>query len=492
MFRSHFFGSDPCGSAEYLKTITTVARTLVNGLPSGPYSGCSPAQLRAALPNSVAPTEGTTLELALEDLNTVITNSIAVWHPRVAAHLHTPVLNASLAAELLISALNQSMDSFDQAPAATVIEQQMICWICELSGLPATASGTFTAGGTQSNYMGLLLARDEFLSRRWQWCARSKGLPPESNRLRILCSDVAHFSVEKAAIQLGLGTDSVVRVPVDAEFRMSTSALQDCLADLRDRQLEAIAIVATAGTTDFGSIDALPEIARIASENKIWLHVDAAYGGALLLSETHRARLAGLSQANSVTIDFHKAFFQPISCSAFLVADADHFRFIRVHADYLNPEKRAAAGIPDLVTNSVLTTRRFDALKIWLSLNTLGQREFGRMIDRLLVLASFTAEQIMATECLELLHQPTLGCIIFRFVSKHNPEAVDEINRSIQTRLFNAGEAVLGQTVVGGHVYLKITISNPCTSTSELIELLRTIMTTGQLAQAETLALSGT
>ena len=114
------------------------------------------------------------------------------------------------------------------------------------------------------------------------------------------------------------------------------------------------------------------------------------------------------------------------------------------------------------------------------------------MIDRLLVLASFTAEQIMATECLKLLHQPTLGCIIFRFVSKHNPEAVDEINRSIQTRLFNAGEAVLGQTVVGGHVYLKITISNPCTSTSELIELLRTIMTTGQLAQAETLALSGT
>ena len=236
---------------------------------------------------------------------------------------------------------------------------------------------------------------------------------------------------------------------------MSTSALQDCLADLRDRQLEAIAIVATAGTTDFGSIDALPEIARIASENKIWLHVDAAYGGALLLSETHRARLAGLSQANSVTIDFHKAFFQPISCSAFLVADADHFRFIRVHADYLNPEKRAAAGIPDLVTNSVLTTRRFDALKIWLSLNTLGQREFGRMIDRLLVLASFTAEQIMATECLELLHQPTLGCIIFRFVSKHNPEAVDEINRSIQTRLFNAGEAVLGQTVVGGHAYIQ-------------------------------------
>ena len=160
-------------------------------------SGCSPAQLRAALPNSVAPTEGTTLELALEDLKTVITNSIAVWHPRVAAHLHTPVLNASLAAELLISALNQSMDSFDQAPAATVIEQQMICWICELSGLPATASGT-QAGGTQSNYMGLLLARDEFLSRRWQWCARSKGLPPESNRLRILCSDVAHFSVRKS------------------------------------------------------------------------------------------------------------------------------------------------------------------------------------------------------------------------------------------------------------------------------------------------------
>ena len=221
MFRSHFFGSDPCGSAEYLKTITTVARTLVNGLPSGPYSGCSAAQLRAALPNSVAPTEGTESRARLrrpENRNHKFNRRVAPESGGTPTYARTERFPCSGTFD---SALNQSMDSFDQAPAATIIEQQMISWICELSGLPATASGTFTAGGTQSNYMGLLLARDEFLSGRWQWCTRSKGLPPESNRLRILCSDVAHFSVEKAAIQLGLGTDSVVRVPVDAEFRMS-------------------------------------------------------------------------------------------------------------------------------------------------------------------------------------------------------------------------------------------------------------------------------
>ena len=279
--------------------------------------------------------------------------------------------------------------------------------------------------------------------------------------------------------------DSVVKIPVDTEFRMSPSALRNCLADLRDQQLEAIAIVATAGTTDFGSIDPLEEIASIARDKGIWLHVDAAYGGALLLSETRRASLTGIEQANSVTIDFHKAFFQPISCSAFLLADADHFRFIRVHADYLNPENRAAAGIPDLVTSSVLTTRRFDALKIWLSLNSLGLREFGRMVDRLLALASFVAEQITCFECLELLNEPMLGCIVFRFVPNHNPEAIDEINRSIPARLFDAGEAVLGQTVVGGHAFLKMTISNPCTSTSELTASLNRIVAMGQRVEEE-------
>ena len=137
----------------------------------------------------------------------MIRKSIAVSHPNTAAHLHTPVVVPALAAEIVISALNQSMDSFDQAPAATLIEELVCHWLCELACLPPTAAATFTAGGTQSNYMGLLLARDYFLERRWNWSAREKGLPPDANRLRILCSEQSHFSVEKAAMHWALDSD---------------------------------------------------------------------------------------------------------------------------------------------------------------------------------------------------------------------------------------------------------------------------------------------
>lgn len=484
MFNSHFFGSNAASTSEYLRTIERMAHALIGALPGGPYSGRTPAQLRTLLQGPIAPQRGCAIEEAFERLKAVIENSAAVWHPCVAAHLHTPVLNAALAAELVISALNQSMDSFDQAPAATVIEQQTIAWLCRLANLPPTASGTFTAGGTQSNYMGLLLARDHFLERRRQWNVRTMGLPPVSGQLRILCSEAAHFSVEKAAIQLGLGTQSVVRIPVNEEFRMYVPALEERVTQLREQGLEPMAVVATAGTTDFGSIDAIAEIADLAHRADLWLHVDAAYGGALLLSEK-RDRLAGIGQATSVAVDFHKAFFQPISCAAFLVADETHFGHIRVYADYLNPESRQTAGIPDLVNNSVLTSRRFDALKLWLSLNTVGVREFGRMIDRLLELASKAAAIIDANACFELLHKPELGCVVFRYAPNDERGAIDEINRSIVRRLFDGGEAVLGQTVVAGQAFLKMTISNPCMPVSEISTLVKRIAEVGRMVESE-------
>ena len=292
----------------------------------------------------------------------------------------------------MISALNQSMDSFDQAPIATIVEQKMIRWLCAEAGLPATADGTFTTGGSQSNYMALLLARDAFLQKHWNWSAQKSGLPPEARRLRIFCSEVAHFTVEKAASQLGLGTDAVVRVDVDEHFRMSLAALRNALDATRDEGLLPMAIVATAGTTDFGSVDPLPELASIAQAAGAWLHVDAAYGGALLFSAQHRDKLTGIEAADSLGIDFHKLFWQPIPCSAFLLRDARHFESIKLYADYLNPELHEDEGIPNLVTTSLLTTRRFDALKLWISFQTLGRAKLAAMIDRTVELAQHAAK----------------------------------------------------------------------------------------------------
>jgi L-2,4-diaminobutyrate decarboxylase len=261
---------------------------------SSAYSGASPERLNELLDGEVCPKVGVSQKVLKERLEALLLNSVKPWHPFTAGHLHTPVLVSSLAAEAIVGAFNQSMDSFDQAPAASVLEQRVITWLCELVGFRGTPSGTFTAGGTQSNYMGLLLARDHFLLSRMGWASRERGLPPESSRLRFLCSEVAHFSVEKSAIQLGLGTQAVRRVACDEAFRMRPEKLWADISAMRAEGLWPAAIVATAGTTDFGSIDPLREISAIAREEGVWLHVDAAYGGSLLLSDRYRESLAGL------------------------------------------------------------------------------------------------------------------------------------------------------------------------------------------------------
>ncbi len=474
MFETDFFTNQPESLATYRETIARTVEALAAALPARPFAGGSPTQVAAAIQTEFAPLNGKPFEEVLANLKAIVGQSVIVGNPRTAAHLHPPILIAGLAAELVLSALNNSLDSFDQGPAATVIEEQVIGWLCQLAGLPPTASGTFTAGGTQSNYFGLLLARDHFITAQWNWPVRQKGLPPEANKLRILCSEIAHFSVEKSAVQLGLGAEAVVKVPVDERYRMRAEALMETLAQLKADGLAPFAVVATEGTTDFGSFDPLEAIAQAATEHGLWLHVDAAYGGALLLSERERGKLAAMGRADSVTIDFHKAFFQPISCGAFLLSDDKRFDLIRLHADYLNPESYEQAGIPDLVRRSLLTTRRFDALKLWVSLQMIGREKFGQMVERLIELAQFAAGQIEAAPDFELLHQPEFGCVVFRYRSDDAAKD-DAINEAIPRRVFEDGVAVLGHTVVAGRHCLKLTLNNPTVTEGQVVELLEVV-----------------
>jgi L-2,4-diaminobutyrate decarboxylase len=421
-------------------------------------------------------------------LRTIVSNSVNVNHPYTAAHLHCPPLLAALAAEVVTSALNQSMDSFDQAPIATVVEQKMIRWLCGQARLPASAGGTFTTGGSQSNYMGLLLARDAFLHKHWNWSAQKSGLPPDARRLRIFCSDVAHFTVEKAASQLGLGTDAVVRVAVDERFRMNAAALRDSLVAAQSAGLLPLAIVATAGTTDFGSVDPLPEVALLAKGAGAWLHVDAAYGGALLFSAQNREKLAGIEAADSLSIDFHKLFWQPIPCSTFLLRDTRHFDSIRLYADYLNPELHEDDGIPNLVTTSLLTTRRFDALKLWISFQALGRTQLAAMIDRTIELAEHTARIVRETRHLELICDPQLSTVVFRYVPARADTDSDGLNATLRQRLFDRGLAVIGHTRVRNRQCLKITCMNPAVTNSQMQELISTIVDQGMNLEAENIS----
>jgi L-2,4-diaminobutyrate decarboxylase len=476
VFESEFLTSSPESKDSYRELISQAAQLVCECFPSRAYSGASISDLSALISGDFLPEHGISPDQTAPTFRSVISNSVAVSDVGTIAHLHCPPLLASLAAEVVTSALNQSMDSFDQAPIATMVEQKLVRWLCAQARLPAGADGTFTAGGSQSNYMGLLLARDAFLNKQWNWPAQKRGLHPEAGRLRILCSEVAHFTVEKSAAQLGLGTDAVVRVATDDQFRMSPKALRQEIDGLRAEGLLPMAIVATAGTTDFGSIDPIADIANIARQTGAWLHVDAAYGGALLFSPGHRGRLAGLEIAESVSIDFHKLFWQPIPCSVFLLANAQHFDLIKMHADYLNPEAHETAGIPDLVTKSVLTSRRFDALKLWISFQTLGREKLAQMIDRTISLANHAAEVIRRNPRLELMCDPQLSTVVFRVRPISADIDSDQLSARIRQQLFHTGRAVIGHTRVRDYPCLKFTCLNPAANEADLEALIEEIV----------------
>lgn len=453
---------------------------LCHALPAQPYSGEDPATLASSFHDEVLPETGDELDTLWDRIANVISNSVIVTHPNTIAHLHCPPLIVAQAVEVVINALNQSMDSFDQAPAATLLEDKLVAWLCREAGLGTEAGGVFTSGGTQSNYMGLLLARDSCVDKSWNHSVRSRGLPVEARRLRILCSDVAHFTVEKSAAQLGLGTEAVVRIPTDDSFRMRLEMLRATLVELRREDLIPMAIVATAGTTDFGSIDPLAELAPIAREAGAWFHVDAAYGSALLFSARRRDLLKGIELADSISMDFHKLFWQPISCAAFLLHDSRQFQYMKMNADYLNPEIHEEMGIPNLVTRSVATTRRFDALKLWVSLQTLGRKKLGQMIDATIELASHAANFIRTRPELELIHEPVLGCVVFRYRPPHSAVDSNSFNSRLRQHLLAKGLAVIGHTIVRGRQCLKLTCMNPTVSKEQIDDLLRLIVKQGK------------
>jgi L-2,4-diaminobutyrate decarboxylase len=204
------------------------------------------------------------------------------------------------------------------------------------------------------------------------------------------------------------------------------------------------------------------------------------------MSDRHRDKLDGIALADSITVDFHKLFYQPISCGAFLVKQRQNFDLIKLHADYLNPETNETASIPDLVTKSVQTTKRFDALKLFVSLRTLGRKQFAQMIDATIELAKETASLIKANPVLELANHPTINAVVFRYVPQHTPAHLDsttwanQINSHIRMSLLQQGIAIIAQTKIGQLTYLKFTLLNPQTAIADIQEVLQAITTIGE------------
>ncbi|WP_158737380.1 aspartate aminotransferase family protein [Alteribacillus sp. YIM 98480] len=449
-----------------------------------PYSGKTPLQIKEMLEQpDLYSFRGETWETVLEDVRRyAVEPAIKVQHPACMAHLQCPVVNPSIAAELILSTLNQSMDSWDQSPAATYLEDRLVKWMIELTGLPETGDGVFTSGGTQSNYMGLQLARDNWCQKKLGHSVKTKGLPKEAERFRILCSEDAHFTVKKSAVQLGLGEQAVTTIKTNNNKEIDGQGCLSTVKELKKDGLLPIAIVATAGTTDFGSIDSLMEIADIAAAEGLWFHIDAAYGGGLLFSDQHKKRLTGIERADSVTIDFHKMLFQPVSCGIFLVKEAGSLTVNSQQADYLSPTEDEECGMLHLVDKSVQTSRRFDALKLWMTLRQIGIRTLGEWIEQIIDLTKKLHDEIAQKQAFELALAPSISTLVFRYIPETEiPETmVDQLNRSIKNELFYEGQAVLSKTKVHNKQFLKITLLHPGANFHNGKQVLEAIIQKGQ------------
>jgi len=435
---------------------------------AGPATGLQPdeASARVAAIDLDRPLAG--VDAVLAEMSDVWLNDAVWFHEvRYAAHLNCPVVVPAVLAELFIASVNSSLDTFDQSVGGTFIERRLIDWTAERIGFGADADGVFTSGGSQSNLQGLLLAR-----------GRHERVPAE--RLRILASAESHFSVQKSARLLGLGDESVVSVPTDERHRMDPAALERSLAACTALGLRPMAIVATAGTTDFGAVDPLSAIADLARAYDAWLHVDAAYGGGLLVSPTRRSRLEGIDRADSVTIDFHKTFFQPVSSSAIVVRDRATLRPATWHADYLNPRE---ATTPNQVDKSLQTTRRFDALKLWLTLRTMGPELVGQYVDAVIDLAGEVHARLQSAPDLEFAAAPELSTLVFRYLpvgAGMDDAALGALNTTIRAELYASGTAMVAATKVDGVQYLKLTLLNPMASADDIVGILDTVRAFGE------------
>ncbi|MGW7362790.1 pyridoxal phosphate-dependent decarboxylase family protein, partial [Streptomyces sp. NPDC054841] len=410
-------------------------------LPPGGPDEVSRAVWETVTP--VIPADGRGAEEALSTLVQAFAYGAAdPADPRCAAHLHTPPLALAVAADLAASALNPSLDSWDQAPAASALEAEVTRTLArEVYPHGERPDALVTTGGTEANQLALLLARERH------------------GAVQVVCGTHAHHSVRRAAWLLGLPEPVTVPAPGGTT---DLTALDDALTGQR-RPRGPVLVTATAGTTDTGRIDPLPDIAALCDRHGAELHIDAAYGGPLLFSPRHRDLLRGLDRARSVTLDLHKLGWQPVAAGLLAVPDSDLLTPLGHTADYLNADDDTEAGLPDLLGRSLRTTRRPDILKIAVTLRALGRSGLAALVDHACATAQDLADLIEKHPVLELHERPVLSTVLFR------PRgASDHTVATIRRRLLHEGRAVLGRARADGRLWLKATLLNPHTTPDDL------------------------
>jgi glutamate/tyrosine decarboxylase-like PLP-dependent enzyme len=438
-----------------LDRAVAVAREYLAGLDKahvGPSA--SPADLQSTL-DMPLPAEGVDAETVIEELAQAVSSGlVASAGPRYYGFVIGGSVPAALAADWLTSAWDQNAAIYAAAPAACVAEEVCARWIVELFGLPDGSSVGFVSGGQMGNFTGLAAARHAVLERAG-WDVEQRGLvgaPP----IRILVGDEAHVTVVAAVRLLGLGTDSVERVPADGQGRMRPDALEELLS----RRDDPAIVCAQAGNIDTGAIDPIAEIAGIARRRDAWCHVDGAFGLWAAASPSHRDQTSGVEHADSWVADGHKWLNVPYDSSFAIVRDPEpHHAAMAITAAYLpragHEERWPAEWVPEL-------SRRARAFPVYAALRSLGRKGVARIVENCCARAAQLAELLANLPEAEIVNEVTLNQVLVRF--DDDDAATDAVISAVQ----DDGVCWLSGTTWRGRRAMRVSICNWSTSAGDI------------------------
>ncbi|MEO8563794.1 MAG: aminotransferase class I/II-fold pyridoxal phosphate-dependent enzyme [bacterium] len=411
------------------------------------------------------PDEPDAMDDILRDLDAVVMPGIVHWgHPSFLGYFGSTSNGPALLGEIAAAALNVSAMTWRTSPAATELETVVLQWLRDLIGLPAEFTGVVYDTASVAVLHALAAARERALPG-----TRARGLAARTDvRVqRVYASDQAHSSLEKAMIVLGLGEENVVRIPCDDAFRMDVKALERAISVDRDNGVAPLAVIATVGTTSTASVDPVSEIADVCAAHDLWLHVDAAYGGAMGVLPEGRALLDGLARADSVVVNPHKWLFVPLDFSALFVRRPELLRQVfALTPEYLEGDAGAGDAV-NYMNYGIQLGRRFRALKAWMVFRAFGRSGLVARIREHCRLADVFASYVRADPRFALSAPRSMAIVCFRALAPAETEA-DALNRAIVDAVNASGEGYLTHTVLRGRVVMRAGVGNVLTTEEHL------------------------
>ena len=418
------------------------------------------------------PMEGRGLEAALDDIESVLRDSVRTTAPGFMNPLWGGLSISSIAGEVVAAATNTAMYTYEIAPIATLIESTILSRMAELADF-GTSQGTLTTGGSNGNMLGML-------------CARQAKLPLSSqtgfdgSKMVAFVSEESHYSFNIASNVIGIGQSNLIKVRCNEHGQMRPDSLEDEIQRAVRNGFTPFAVLATSGTTVKGSFDPLRELASVAHKHDLWMHVDAAWGGSCLFSSRYRPLMDGIELADSFCWDAHKMMGIPLICSAFIVKDAEVLRTVCSNGNTAHYLYLETGEDVDLGRYSLQCGRRNDALKLWLAWREIGDAGWASMLERFMDLADYLEKQVDEHDALEMVSDRMWTNVCFRYVGSSEQGELNRINTELRQRLIQDGRFMVSRSLVDEKIILRSVIANRNITEESLDSFIDRVVTLGK------------